>query len=131
MMGALFPDWSDPAAHFEGSHTEEGTITGGITGFFEGDTSFACAFEGSFEFTQEVQVFYEGRITGPEPSSPRGPTSISRFSHPGKASTSPPGDRYRPSREHWVSSADVSSPSPPLQEVQNARAAERRSAGAP
>jgi hypothetical protein len=73
MMGALFPDWSDPAAHFEGSITEEGTITGGInfgpvqdviTGVFEGDTSFVCAFEGSFEFTQEVRVFYEGRITG-------------------------------------------------------------------
>jgi len=73
LMGTMFPDWSEPAAHFEGSVTEEGTITAGInfgpvqdviTGTFESDTIFSCAFEGSFEFSPTQQVLYEGWLTG-------------------------------------------------------------------
>jgi len=73
LMESMFPDWSEPAAHFEGSVTEEGAITAGInfgpvqdvvTGTFDTDTTFSCAFEGTFEFTPDQLVLYEGRLTG-------------------------------------------------------------------
>ena len=79
MMETLFPDWADPAAHFEGAVTEDGTITGGInfgpvqdviTGEFTGEGVLEVVFQGSFQLSEEQRVLYEGRLTGELQSSP-------------------------------------------------------------
>ena len=81
-MVSLYPDWADPAAHYEGSMGAENTLSGGVNfgpiqdtweAQFTTATDLEGGFSGSVEFTESMVIIFEAEFAASLASGPETP----------------------------------------------------------
>ncbi len=81
-MVSMYPDWADPAAHYEGSMGAENTLSGGVNfgpiqdtweARFTTETELEGGFSGTVEFSESVVINFEAAFAASLASGPETP----------------------------------------------------------